>query len=74
MIDFGKFLTAGAGVWWGQAAAEPRPLVDALIEQSAQIGPLRVFTGLSWNDQLAVTIPNRISMVSFGGLGNLREL
>ncbi len=74
MIDFGKYLTAGAGVWWGQAAAEPRPLVDALIAQNPRIGPIRTFTGLSWNDQLAVTMPNRVSMVSFGGLGELREL
>jgi len=74
VIDFRKFLSRGDGVWWGQAAAEPRPLVDALILQNPLIGPIRTFTGLSWNDQLAVTIPNRISMVSFGGLGNLREL
>ena len=74
MIDFGKYLTAGAGVWWGQAAAEPRPLVDALIEQSERIGPFRVFTGLSWNDQLAVSMPDAVSMVSYGGLGELREL
>ncbi|MDT5410953.1 MAG: hypothetical protein QOG14_3173, partial [Mycobacterium sp.] len=33
MINLGDYVTAGAGVWWGQAAAEPRPLVDALIEQ-----------------------------------------
>ena len=74
MIDFGKYVTAGAGVWWGQAAAEPRPLVDALIEQSERIGPFRVFTGLSWNDQLAVSMPDAVSMVSYGGLGELREL
>lgn len=74
MIDFGKYLTAGTGVWWGQAAAEPRPLVDALIAQSPRIGPIRTFTGLSWNDQLAVTMPSRVSMVSYGGLGELREL
>ena len=73
MIDLGEYLTAGAGVWWGQAAAEPRPLVDALIEQSERIGPLRVFTGLSWNDQLAVSMPDDMSMVSYGGLGELRE-
>jgi hypothetical protein len=72
VIDFGKYLTAGEGVWWGQAAAEPRPLVDALIAQNPRIGPIRTFTGLSWNDQLAVTMPNRVSMVSFGGLGELR--
>lgn len=74
MIDFTKFLSRGDGVWWGQAAAEPRPLVDALITQNARIGPIRAFTGLSWNDQLAVTMPERVSMVSYGGLGELREL
>ena len=74
MINLGDYVTAGAGVWWGQAAAEPRPLVDALIEQTDQIGPLRVFTGLSWNDQLAVSMPDALSMVSYGGLGELREL
>jgi acyl-CoA hydrolase len=74
VIDFGKYLSAGDGVWWGQAAAEPRPLVDALITQNARIGHLRTFTGLSWNDQLAVTMPARVSMVSYGGLGELREL
>jgi acyl-CoA hydrolase len=74
VIDFGEYLAAGAGVWWGQAAAEPRPLVDALIAQSPRIGPIRTFTGLSGNDQLAVTMPARMSMVSYGGLGELREL
>src|SRR5262249_42242005 len=74
VIDFSKFLSQGDGVWWGQAAAEPRPLVDALILQSPRIGPIRTFTGLSWNDQLAVTMPSRVSMVSYGGLGELREL
>ena len=74
MIDFTKFLSSGDGVWWGQAGAEPRPLVDALITQNARIGPIRTFTGLSWNDQLAVTMPDRVSMVSYGGLGELREL
>lgn len=74
MIDFTRFLSHDDGVWWGQAAAEPRPLVDALITQNARVGPIRTFTGLSWNDQLAVTMPNRVSMVSYGGLGELREL
>src|ERR1700746_600348 len=69
VIDFSKFLSQGDGVWWGQAAAEPRPLVDALILQSPRIGPIRTFTGLSWNDQLAITMPSRMSMVSYGGVG-----
>jgi acyl-CoA hydrolase len=74
VIDLSEYIAAGTGVWWGQAAAEPRPLVDALITQNPRIGPIRTFTGLSWNDQLAVTMPSRVSMVSYGGLGELREL
>ena len=74
VIDFRQFVSRDDGVWWGQAAAEPRPLVDALILQSPRIGPIRTFTGLSWNDQLAITMPGRMSMVSYGGLGELREL
>jgi acyl-CoA hydrolase len=74
MIDFGPFVQPGDGVWWGQAAAEPRPLVDALLDQSPQIGPIRVFTGLSWNERLALTVADRVSVVSYGGLGELRVL
>lgn len=72
MIDFAKYLSPGDGVWWGQAAAEPRPLVDALFAQN--ISELRAFTGLSWNDQLAVSFPEAMSMSSYGGLGELRNL
>ncbi len=62
------------GVWWGQAAAEPRPLVDQLLAQAPTLGPLQLFTGLSWNDQLAQTISPVTTMVSYGGLGSLRKL
>lgn len=74
MIYFSELLSPGDGVWWGQAAAEPRPLVDALLSQSAQIGPIRAFTGLSWNQRLASDLPGEMSMVSYGGLGELRHL
>ena len=74
MIYFSELLSPGDGVWWGQAAAEPRPLVDALLSQSAQIGPIRAFTGLSWNERLAKDLPGEMSMVSYGGLGELRHL
>ncbi|WP_280424504.1 acetyl-CoA hydrolase/transferase family protein [Nocardia carnea] len=74
MVDFGALLRPGAGVWWSQAAAEPRPLVDQLLAQAGGLGPLRLFTGLSWNDQLAQSISPADTMVSYGGLGALREL
>ncbi|GGL17042.1 acetyl-CoA hydrolase/transferase family protein [Nocardia jinanensis] len=74
MVDFGALLPPSAGVWWSQAAAEPRPLVDLLLAQAGDLGPLRLFTGLSWNDQLAGAISPADTMVSYGGLGALREL
>ena len=74
MIDFGAWLRPEMGVWWSQAAAEPRPLVDRLLEQAPGLGPLRLFTGLSWNDQLAHSLSPADMMVSYGGLGALREL
>ncbi|MGB6247251.1 MULTISPECIES: acetyl-CoA hydrolase/transferase family protein [Gordonia] len=74
MIDFAALLTPGCGVWWSQAAAEPRPLVDALLEQAPKLGSLRLFTGLSWNDQLAAAISPEATMVSYGALGALRQL
>lgn len=74
MVDFGEQLRSGMGVWWSQAAAEPRPLVDQLLAQAGDLGPLRLFTGLSWNDQLAHSISPSDMMVSYGGLGALRDL
>ncbi|WP_063016570.1 acetyl-CoA hydrolase/transferase family protein [Nocardia nova] len=74
MVDFGGLLRRDMGVWWSQAAAEPRPLVDQLLAQAPELGPLRLFTGLSWNDQLAQAISPTDTMVSYGGLGALREL
>ncbi|WLP89022.1 acetyl-CoA hydrolase/transferase C-terminal domain-containing protein [Gordonia sp. NB41Y] len=74
MVDFGGLLKPGMGVWWSQAAAEPRPLVDELLAQAPAVGPLRLFTGLSWNDQLAQSISPADTMVSYGGLGALRAL
>src|SRR5271166_5336078 len=77
VIDFRQFLSRDDGVWWGQAAAEPRPLVDALILQSPRIGPIRTFTGLSWNDQLAITMPGRTpgrgAVPLFGATADVRR-
>ncbi|RRQ25662.1 acetyl-CoA hydrolase/transferase family protein [Rhodococcus sp. Eu-32] len=74
MDDFAKWLRPGMGVWWGQAASEPRPLVDRLLAREADVGPLRFFSGLSWNSALAQSVSPLDTVVSYGGLGSLREL
>lgn len=74
MIDFSSFLSPGIGVWWSQASAEPTPLVHSLLEQAATLGPVRAFTGLTWNQRLTTDLPSGVTLVSYGALGALRRL
>ena len=74
MIDLRSCVRAGDGVWWGQGAAEPEPLVDALLDQVDGIGPVRAFTGLTWNERFGGQLSHSLRMLSYGGLGELRHL
>ncbi len=72
MIDLRAHMRAGDGVWWSQAGAEATPLVDALLDQVADIGPVRAFCGLTLNRRLADP-PAQLSLVSYGAMGELRR-
>ncbi len=78
MIDLSRYVRAGDGVWWGQGGAEPEPLVNALLERVDRIGPIRAFCGLTWNDRLSGdlpdSVPDGLTVLSYGGLGELRRL
>ena len=78
MIDLGRYISAGDGVWWGQGGAEPEPLVNTLLEQADRIGPVRAFCGLTWNERLSCdlpdSLPDSLTVLSYGGLGELRRL
>jgi acyl-CoA hydrolase len=74
MIDLAAHIRAGDGVWWGQAGAEPEPLVNALLDQVDGIGPVRAFSGMTWNERLAGDLPRSLTVLSYGGLGQLRGL
>ena len=74
MIDLTAHVRAGSGLWWGQAAAESGPLVDALLDQVDRIGPCRAFCGLTWNRRLTRELPPALSLTSYGALGDLRAL
>lgn len=67
MIDLRSHIRPGAGIWWGQAAAEATPLVDALLDQDVEVG--RVFCGLSWHRRL-----QGLNLVSYGAMGELRRV
>lgn len=74
MVDLRAHLAAGDGVWWGQGGAEPEPLVNALLDQVHAIGPVRAFCGLTWNPRLSGDLPDGLTVLSYGGLGELRRL
>lgn len=74
MIDLAPHVPAGSGLWWGQAGAESGPLVDALLDQVTAIGPCRAFCGLTWNRRITRELPDALSLVSYGALGDLRTL
>jgi acyl-CoA hydrolase len=74
VIDLRPHIRAGDGVWWGQGGAEPEPLVNALLDQAGQIGPIRAFCGLTWNERLSTQLPDALTVLSYGGLGELRRL
>lgn len=74
MIDLRPHIAAGAGIWWSQTSAEPTPLVHALLDQVHDIGPVRAFVGLTWDQRVTRDLPHELSVVSYGGLGELRNL
>lgn len=74
MIDVGDFLNPGDGVWWGQGSAEPEPLVNQMLDVVDRVGPIRAFCGLTWNERLTGDIPDLLTVISYGGLGQLRQL
>lgn len=74
MLELRPHLPAGAGIWWSQGSAEPTPLVHALLDQVPGIGPVRAFVGLTMDQRLTRELPEQITVVSYGGLGELRAL
>ena len=74
MLDLGEFLAPGAGVWWSQGSAEPVPLVNGLLDVVDRVAPIRAFCGLTWNERLAGDLPDGLTVLSYGGLGQLRRL
>jgi acyl-CoA hydrolase len=74
MPDLAGHIRPGAGVWCGQGSAEPVPLVHALLDQVDELGPLRLFCGLTLDERLTGWPPEGVSVVSYGALGGLREL
>ena len=59
---------------WGQAAAEPAALIDALVRQRTDIGAFRIFVGASWCESLTSDIADLVHIRSYCGAGLNRKL
>jgi acyl-CoA hydrolase len=64
----------GDTVLWGQAAAEPTPLTQALMAQRAEIGRFQAFVGICWSDAVQPAHADLVSFLSYCGGGRNREL
>lgn len=71
-LDLGP-IRAGDGVLWGQACAEPVPLVDRLLARTDELAPQRAFVGLGWRD-LGDRIGPGLEVCSYGALGRSGRL
>lgn len=69
VIDLRPFVRAGDTVLWGQAGAEPRALIGALLRQASGLGGVTAFVGLTCDDRLA-SAPD-VALRSYGALGVL---
>ena len=68
-LDLSRFIRPGDGIVWGQGAAEPLALTRALMEQSAQVGPVDAFCGWLLGDHLDQAPPDLLRLRSYGVLG-----
>src|SRR6478752_7215933 len=74
MIDLRPHLRAGDHVLVGQGTAEPRALLEALIEQRHELPPVRVFVGASYTGLLQPEHADVLMLSSFGGIGRTGAL
>ena len=74
MIDLRGLIRPGDTVVVGQATAEPRSLVEALIEQRHDLAPLRVFVGMSFSGLFRPEHADAFDFIGFGGVGRTAAL
>jgi acyl-CoA hydrolase len=73
-LDFRDLIRPGDQLMWGQAAAEPAALIEALVRQRADIGAFRIFVGASWCKSLTRDIADLVDIRSYCGAGLNRKM
>lgn len=73
-LDFATLLRAGDWVTWGQVAAEPTTLTEALLAQRERLPAICAFVGMSWGTPLDGTADSPIRYFSYCGAARNRAL
>ncbi|GAB2851468.1 acetyl-CoA hydrolase/transferase C-terminal domain-containing protein [Actinocorallia aurea] len=73
-LELARFVRPGDRIVLGQACGEPTTLVEALIEQAAEIGGLSVFIATSFSGLLTPEAADAFEVSSMGAIGALRVL
>ena len=74
MIDLASLIRSGDGIVWGQACAEPRTLVEAVVGQREAFAGARVFLGSSYSGIVKPEHADHLRLTSYCGTGTNRAL
>jgi acyl-CoA hydrolase len=74
MHNLAELVRPGDGILWGQACAEPRTLVEALIAQRAALSGCKVFLGSSYSGLVRPEHADHLRLSSYCGTGSNRAL
>ena len=73
-IELAGLIRPGDGVIWGQAAAEPQTLVEALVAQRAEYSGARPFMGISYSGIVRPEHADHLRLSAYCGAGSNRAL
>lgn len=73
-LDFTTLIRPGERILWGQAGAEPTPLVERLMAQRQSIGRFSVFLGASYSGAIRPEHADCVEMSAYSGTGENRKL
>jgi acyl-CoA hydrolase len=74
MVDLASVIRPGDGILWGQACAEPRTLVEALLRERSQLSGCGVFLGSSYSGLVRPEHADHLRLSSYCGTGSNRAL
>jgi len=73
-MELARHIKPGDGVIFGQACAEPRTLVEALVAQRASIPGASLFMGVNWSGTVKPEHADHLRLSAYCGSGHNRAL